>query len=264
MSTTRATPDTASGGRPLLSKVPEATAAFWIIKILTTGMGEVVADNVMERIGIPWTTAISGLLMAAALVWQFRATRYNAWPYWTAAATVSVFGTTLGDGPRRGLGLSFAQTSIVFGVVVVLALGSWYAVERTLSIHSIVTRRREAFYWVTVAATFALGTAVGDLFTWFGSAFLESALIFAALMAVSHLAHRHFRLNGVIAFWFAYVLTRPLGASVADWSWVPRPFGAGLGKDLASGITVVAFGVFLTYMATTRNGEPKAVRAAAV
>jgi uncharacterized membrane-anchored protein len=264
MSTARATPDTASGGRALLSKVPEATVAFWIIKILTTGMGEVVADNVMERIGIPWTTAIAGLLTAAALVWQFRAARYDAWPYWTAAAMVSVFGTTLGDGPRRGLGLSFVQTSIVFGVVVVLALGSWYAVERTLSIHSITTRRREAFYWVTVAATFALGTAVGDMFTWFGSPFLESALIFAVLMAVSYLAHRHLRLNGVIAFWFAYVLTRPLGASVADWSWVPRPFGAGLGKDVASGITVVAFGAFLTYMAKTRNGEPEAVRAAAV
>jgi uncharacterized membrane-anchored protein len=264
MSTARATPDTATGGRALLSKVPEATAAFWTIKILTTGMGEVVADNLMERIGIPWTAAIAGLLMAAALVWQFRATRYNAWPYWTTAAMVSVFGTTVGDGPRRGLGLSFVETSIIFGVVVVVALGSWYAVERTLSIHSITTRRREAFYWITVAATFALGTAVGDMFTDFGSPFLESALIFAGLMAVSYLAYKHLRLNGVLAFWFAYVLTRPLGASVADWAWVPRPFGAGLGKDVASVITVVAFVAFLGYMARTRNGEPKVVHAAAV
>jgi uncharacterized membrane-anchored protein len=262
MSTARATPETATGGRRLLSKVPEATAAFWIIKILTTGMGEVVADDFMERIGIPWTTAIAGVLMAAALVWQFRETRYNAWPYWTAAAMVSVFGTTLGDGPRRGLGLSFVQTSIMFGVVVVIALGSWYAVERTLSIHSITTRRREVFYWITVAATFALGTAVGDMFTYFGSPFLESALIFAVLMAVSYLAYRYLRFNGVLAFWSAYVMTRPLGASIADWSWVPRPFGAGLGKDLVGVITVVAFGVFLAYMAKTRNGEPKPVDAA--
>jgi uncharacterized membrane-anchored protein len=262
MSTTRATPGTAIGGRSLLSKVPEATAAFWIIKILTTGLGEVVADDFMERIGIPWTTLISGVLMAAALVWQFRGIRYQAWPYWTSAAMVSVFGTTLGDGPRRGLGLSFVQTSIIFGIVVVIALGSWYAVERTLSIHSITTRRREVFYWITVAATFALGTAVGDMFTYFGSAFLQSALIFAALMAVSYLAYRYLRLNGVFAFWFAYVMTRPLGASIADWSWVPRPFGAGLGKDMVSVITVVAFVAFLGYMAKTRNGEPEPADAA--
>jgi uncharacterized membrane-anchored protein len=263
MPTARATPGTALTDRSLLSKVPEATAAFWIIKILTTGMGEVVADDLMERIGIPWTATIAGAVMIAALVWQFRVPRYSAWPYWTAAALVSVFGTAVGDGPRRGLGLSFAETSIVFGVVVVLALGTWYAVERTLSIHSITTRRREVFYWITVGATFALGTAVGDLFTYLGSPFLRSALIFAVLMAVSYLAYRCLRLNGVIAFWFAYVLTRPLGASIADWSWVPRPFGAGLGKDLASVITAVAFLAFLGYMAKTRNGEPEAVRARA-
>jgi uncharacterized membrane-anchored protein len=262
MSTARATPGIATAGRSVLSKVPEATAAFWIIKVLTTGMGEVVADDFMARIGIPWTTAISGVLMVAALVWQFRQPRYQAWPYWTTAALVSVFGTTLGDGPRRGLGLSFVQTSIIFGVVVVIALGTWYAAERTLSIHSITTRRREVFYWITVAATFALGTAVGDMFTWFGSPFLDSALIFAALMAVAYLAHRYLRVNGVLAFWFAYVLTRPLGASIADWSWVPRPFGAGLGKDLVGLITVVAFLGFLTYMARTRNGEPNPVHAA--
>ena len=257
MSTERGTPDTDVRRGAVLSKVPEATAAFWAIKIITTGMGEVVADDLAERIGIPLTGLFAGIVMVAALVWQFRQTRYRAWPYWSAAAMVSVVGTSLGDGPRKALGLSFLQTSLVFGVLVLLIIGAWYAVERTLSIHSITTRRREVFYWATVGATFALGTAVGDLFTSWGSPFLDSALIFAVLMAAAYLAHRYLRLNGVFAFWFAYVLTRPLGASVADWSWVPQPWGAGLGKDVASVITIVLFLGFLGYMARTRNGEPE-------
>ena len=258
MTAVRATNDThTSGVRVVLSKVPEATAAFWIIKVLTTGMGEVVADDFMERVGIPLTTALAGLLMAAAFVWQFRQTRYKAWPYWTAAAMVSVFGTTLGDGPRRGLGLSFVQTSIAFGVIVAVVLGVWYAVERTLSIHSITTRRREAFYWTTVMSTFALGTAVGDMFTSFGSGFLSSAFDFAVAMGLAYLAYRYLHVNSVFAFWFAYILTRPLGASLADWSWVPKPFGAGLGKGAAALLTTAAFLLFLTWMAATRNGEPE-------
>jgi uncharacterized membrane-anchored protein len=133
----------------------------------------------------------------------------------------------------------------------------WFAVERTLSIHSITTRRREVFYWITVMSTFALGTAVGDLFTSLGSGFLSSALDFAVAMGLAYLAYRYLHVNSVFAFWFAYILTRPLGASLADWSWVPKPFGAGLGKGPAALFTTAAFLLCLAWMAATRNGEPE-------
>lgn len=248
--------------RSAWSKVPEATVAFWAIKIVTTGMGEVVADDLMERIGIPLTAAGSGLLMLAALVWQFRQPRYRALPYWLAAALVSVFGTTVGDGPRRGLGLSFPETSIAFGVVVAGVLAAWYASERTLSIHSITTRRREVFYWLTVGSTFALGTAVGDLFTYLGSGFLTSALDFAVLMGLAYAGYRYLKLSSVLAFWSAYVMTRPLGASLADWSWVPQPYGAGLGKGTVALLSTAVFLALLGYVAVTKDGEPQPVAAA--
>ncbi|MFT4262026.1 MAG: hypothetical protein QM572_01465 [Nocardioides sp.] len=242
-----------------LSKVPEATIAFWVIKVVTTGMGEIVADAFAEKVGIPITATVGGLLMAAALWWQFRQDRYKAVPYWMAAAMVSVFGTSVGDGPRRGFGWSFWETSIIFGVLVAVILGVWFALERTLSIHSITTRRREVFYWLTVGGTFALGTAVGDLATYLGSPFIQSAIIFGVVMLVAYLGFRFVNLNAVFAFWTAYVMTRPLGASIADWTWVPKPFGAGLGKDLTGVVSVVIFVVMLAWMAKTRNGEPAAV-----
>lgn len=251
--TVRSTPAT----RTVLSKVPEATLCFWIIKIVTTGMGEIVADDFAERLGLVWTAVIMGPLTAVALVWQFRQTRYRAWPYWTAAAMVSVFGTTVGDGPRRWLGLSFEFTSIVLGIVVLLVLAAWYATEKTVSIHSITNRRREGFYWSTVGMTFALGTAVGDLATHLGSGFIQSSAVFLAAMVVFYLAHRYLHLNGIFAFWSAYILTRPLGASMADWTWVPKPYGAGLGKDLTGAISIAVFLAVLVYMAATHNGEPR-------
>jgi uncharacterized membrane-anchored protein len=176
---------------------------------------------------------------------------------------VSVFGTMIADGLRKGLGLTFVDTTIAFGVLVVLALAAWYASERTLSIHSITTRRRENFYWATVMATFALGTAVGDMFaSTIGWGFLESGLGFCVLIVLPALAHRFLKLDAVIAFWAAYVVTRPLGASFADYAWVPQPWGLGLGKDAVSVISIAVFLVTVVYAAKTRNGEPKAVHAA--
>jgi len=254
---------TGTRARPLLSKVPEATALFWIIKILTTGTGEVVSDDLMQRLGTVVAVLLGGTVLVASLVWQFRATRYRVWPYWTAVAMVSVFGTMVADGLRKGLGLTFVDTTVAFGIFVAASLGAWYTVERTLSIHSITTRRREIFYWTTVMATFALGTAVGDMFaSTLGWGFLQSGLAFCVLILLPALAYRFLRLNGVLAFWSAYVVTRPLGASFADYAWVPRPWGAGFGKDVTSLVTVAAFLVAVVYAARTRNGEPRAVRAA--
>jgi uncharacterized membrane-anchored protein len=245
-----------------LSKVSEATALFWFVKILTTGMGEVVSDDLMKRMG-NIAVVPGAIALIASLVWQFRATRYRVWPYWTAVAMVSVFGTMVADGLRKGLGLTFVDTTIAFGVFVAVSLSAWYASERTLSIHSITTRRREIFYWTTVMATFALGTAVGDMFaSTLGWGFLESGFGFCALIVVPGLAYRFLKLNAVVAFWSAYVVTRPLGASFADYAWVPRPWGAGLGKDLVSVITVAVYLIAVVIAAKTRNGEPKAVHVA--
>jgi uncharacterized membrane-anchored protein len=265
MNTAPVTPASATGARlqPLLSKVPEATALFWALKILTTGMGEVVSDDLMGR-STPIAVVLGALTLSAALIWQFRTTRYQVWPYWTAVAMVSVFGTMVADGLRKGLGLTFVDTTIAFSILVAISLAAWYLSERTLSIHSITTRRRETFYWSTVMATFALGTAVGDMFaSTLGWGFLESGLGFCALITVPALAHRFLKLDAVVAFWAAYVVTRPLGASFADYGWVPRPWGLGLGKDLVSVITVAVFLTATVYAARTRNGEPKAAPLAA-
>jgi uncharacterized membrane-anchored protein len=253
---------TGAAVRPLLTKVPQATALFWFIKVLTTGMGECVSDDLMERLG--YIAVVPGVLaLIAALAWQLRTGRYRPWPYWTAVAMVSIVGTMIADGLRKGLGITFVDTTIAFSILVAASLGAWYATERTLSIHSITTRRREVFYWTTVMATFALGTAVGDMFaSTLGWGFLESGLAFCVLIVLPGLAYRFLKLNGVVAFWAAYVVTRPLGASFADYAWVPRPWGAGLGKDLVSAITIAVFLVAVVVAARTRDGEPPAVRGA--
>src|SRR6195952_849480 len=246
----------------LLSKVSEATALFWIIKVLTTGMGEVVSDALMEW-SIIAAVLGAGSLLAAALVWQFRTTRYRVWPYWSAVAMVSVFGTMVADGIRRGLGFSFVTTTIIFAIAVALSLGLWYRSERTLSIHSITTRKREIFYWCTVMATFALGTALGDMTaSTLGWGFMDSGLLYIGLILLPAVAYRFLGLNGVVAFWASYIVTRPLGASFADWAWVPHPWGAGLGKTVTALITVAAFLILVIWAARTRNGEPKSVAAA--
>ncbi len=264
MNTAPVTTPSATGTRtrPLLSKVPQATALFWFIKILTTGMGEVVSDDLMERMGST-AVVLGAIALIASLGWQLRTTRYRVWPYWTGVAMVSVFGTMVADGLRKGLGLTFVDTTIAFSIFVAVSLSAWYASERTLSIHSITTWRRETFYWTTVMATFALGTAVGDMFaSTLGWGFLESGLGFCALIVMPALAYRFLTINAVLAFWSAYVVTRPLGASFADYAWVPRPWGLGMGKDLASEITVVAFLIVVVIAAVTHSGEPKAADAA--
>lgn len=210
--------------------------------------------------------AVAGgvVLLAVSLWWQMRQRRYRPWPYWIAVAMVSVVGTMVADGLRKGLGLSYVVTTIAFSVLVTLSLYLWWRKERTLSIHSITTRRREVFYWCTVMATFALGTAVGDMTAstlhW---GFLPSGILFAVLIVLPGLAYRFLGLNGVVAFWSSYVLTRPLGASFADWLWVPQSAGGlGLGRDLVSLVTFVLFLILVVVAAATRNGVPEDALAA--
>jgi uncharacterized membrane-anchored protein len=244
----------ASEGR-LLRKVPEATIYFWIIKVLTTGMGEAASDFQFHRFGLIFAVGVSGVGLAIALALQFFARAYVPWIYWLAVAMVSVFGTLVADGMRVGLGISYLTSTVSFVIVLIVIFAVWYASERTLSIHTIDTRRREFFYWATVMATFALGTAAGDMTArTLGLGYLASGVMFAVVIAIPAVAHLRFGLNAISAFWLAYIVTRPLGASFADWAAAPQQTGGlGLGFGLISGALTVLIVGFVAYLTVTRR-----------
>ncbi|KJK57488.1 COG4705 family protein [Saccharothrix sp. ST-888] len=244
-----------SPARHTMSKVPEVTALFWIIKVLTTGMGETASDYLAHVMDPMIAVALGGVALLAALAVQFAVRRYVAWIYWTGIVMVSVFGTMAADVLHVGLGVPYLVSTPFFLLALAAVFGVWFATERTLSIHSIHTRRREVFYWATVLATFALGTAAGDLTaTTMSLGYLGSGIVFAALIAVPAVAHRWFGLGAIPSFWIAYVLTRPLGASFADWMAVSHDRG---GLDLGLGpVTAgwtVAILALVGYLAATRR-----------
>jgi uncharacterized membrane-anchored protein len=249
----------------LARRVPEIIVLFWVVKILTTGMGEATSDFFVHRVGLTNTPAllgvafVAGVVLAISLALQFAAGRYVAWRYWFAVTMVSVFGTMAADGVHVQLGVPYAVSSAVFAVLLAVIFALWYASEKTLSIHSIDSVRREGFYWAVVLVTFALGTATGD---WtalsLNLGFLTSGVLFAVLFAVPAVGYRWFRLNEVVAFWFAYVVTRPLGASFADWVAVP-PSRGGLGfgyGTVSITLTILIVGC-VAYLAATRRDVPK-------
>jgi uncharacterized membrane-anchored protein len=231
-------------------KVPEITAWFWVAKVLTTGMGEALADFVYFRYGKAPTAAFGAILLVGALVLQFRSKRYNTWIYWLAVTAVAVTGTMAADGLHLVVGLPYKETTALYAVALAIIFAAWYLTEGTLSIHSITTVRRELFYWATVMATFALGTALGDLtaFT-FKLGFFSSAVLFLVVIAIPAAAWR-LGLNPVLAFWSAYTVTRPLGASVADWLGVPaRLGGLDWGRDVVAAVLTVPIVAIVAYMA---------------
>ena len=227
---------------------------FWIVKVLTTGQGEAAADYLFFRFGPVVTGAVGAIGLAVALVLQFRARRYVAWIYWLAVNMVSVFGTLAADGLHIKLGVPYDLSTPFFAAVLIVIFVVWYATEKTLSIHSIYTWRREAFYWATVMATFALGTALGDLTAvTFHLGFLASGVLFAVVIAIPAVAHWRFGMNAVLAFWFAYIVTRPLGASFADWLGVSRDLGGlGLGRGVVSLVGTVVIIGFVGYLTVSR------------
>jgi uncharacterized membrane-anchored protein len=238
------------------SKVPEKiTVYFWIIKILTTAMGEAFADFLAFRYG-PVLTGVAGtVVFITALVLQFRTRRYQVWIYWFAVVMVAVWGTMVADGLHIELHVPYSVSSTFFAICLAVIFVAWYATERTLSIHSITTPRREMFYWATVIATFALGTALGDLTaTTLGLGFLASGIMFTVVIAIPAVAYWKLRMNAILAFWFAYVVTRPLGASYADWLGVSHAHGGvGLGRGLVALILTVFIAGFVGYLAVTRK-----------
>jgi uncharacterized membrane-anchored protein len=246
---------TAAAARHGLSKVPQITVFFWIVKVLTTGQGEATADWLFFRYGAVIAGGLGAIGLVVALVLQFRARRYVAWIYWLAVDMVSVFGTMAADGLHIKLGVPYDVSTPFFAIVLAVIFVVWYATEKTLSIHSIYTWRREAFYWATVMTTFALGTALGDLTAvTFRLGYLTSGVLFAVVIAVPAVAHWGLGMNSVLAFWFAYIVTRPLGASFADWLGVSHSLGGlGLGREMVSLISTFVIIVFVGYLAVTRR-----------
>jgi uncharacterized membrane-anchored protein len=236
----------------LAVKVPQVTVLFWIIKVLTTGMGEAASDYLASiNLVVAGLVGVVGFVIALRL--QLRSREYTPVRYWFAVAMVAVFGTMVADGLHVGLHAPYAATTVVYALVVAGIFWFWHRREGTLSIHSIVTRRREKFYWGLVLATFALGTAAGDLTaTSLHLGFFTSGLLFAAAIIVPALAWRFLNLDPVLAFWSAYVITRPLGASFADWLGKPHSIGGGLGygDGVVAGGSALAIIALVAYLAT--------------
>jgi uncharacterized membrane-anchored protein len=240
----------------LLSKVPEVTLWFWIIKILCTTVGESFADwiNTTLGLGLDMTALIFTVILAAVLAWQLRLNRYVPFVYWLAVVVLSVTGTLYTDILTDDLGVPLAVSTSVFAAALAIVFGVWYARERTLSIHSIVTRPRELFYWLAVLVTFALGTAVGDWtlqLTGWGPG--TSVLLPAGLIVAIVIGWR-LGANAVLSFWFAYILTRPLGANLGDWFGSPSTGGGlGLGTAATSAIFLTAILVTVVFLTHTRS-----------
>lgn len=241
--------------RQLIRKVPAVTFLFWVIKLLTTAMGESTSDFLVFHFN-PYLAVISGCIVFIAVLWlQFRTRRYIPWVYWLTVLMVAVFGTMAADVLHVVLGVPYLVSTIGFAIALAIILILWQRTEGTLSIHSITTSRRELFYWATVLATFALGTAAGDLaaFT-FNLGFLTAGIIFAIIFAIPAIGHKLFRWNSIFSFWFAYILTRPLGASFADWTGkVPSVGGLGWGDGPVAGVLAVLIVIFVGYLQITHK-----------
>ena len=243
--------------RTMVNKVAEVTVFFWIIKILATTVGETFADLLGTHLdlSLTTTTVIMSALLAVVLAFQFRARKYVPGVYWLAVVMISVVGTLITDNLVDNLGVTLQTATIVFSIALLVTFSVWYRQERTLSIHSVDTTKREAYYWVAILFTFALGTAAGDLLAeGLDIGYWKSALLFAGAIGLVGLAFRFAKLPGVWAFWIAYILTRPLGASIGDYLSQPRDAGGlNMGTTVTSLIFLAAILGVVVYLSTTRR-----------
>jgi uncharacterized membrane-anchored protein len=243
----------------LLSKVPELTLYFWIIKILATTIGETAADflNTNLNLGLTGTTLVMGGLLIIVLFFQFRLPQYVPSIYWLAVVLISVVGTLITDNLVDHFGVSLWTTTTMFAIGLIITFGIWYSSEKTLSIHSIFTAKREAFYWLAVLFTFALGTAAGDLVAeGLSLGHWKSALMFAGMIGILTLAYFYAKLNDILAFWITYILTRPLGASIGDYlSQAKQDGGLALGTMTTSEIFLVAILAVVIFLTMTRRDQ---------
>ena len=241
--------------RRTLRKVPEVVALFWLIKLLTTALGESTSDYLVHTMS-PSIAVASGLVVLGAVIGlQLTVRRYTPWIYWLAVTLVAIVGTMVADVIHIGLGIPYSASTIIFAIVLALVFWTWDRSEGTLSIHSIYTLRRELFYWAAVMSTFALGTAAGDLTAnTLGIGYLGSAFLFIGLILLPAIMYWRFRLNEVIAFWAAYILTRPLGASFADWFGKPTNLGGlGYGNGVVSVVLGLLIIVLVGYLTITHT-----------
>jgi len=260
MTTTTRPASVAPTARRMLNKVPEVTAFFWIIKVLATTVGETAADFLNDHVGLglTGTTLVMSVLLGGALAFQFRTRKYVPAIYWTAVVLISVVGTLATDNLVDNFGVPLAVTTAVFSVALAVTFWVWFRQERTLSIHSIYTTRREAWYWLAILFTFSLGTAAGDLIAeQLNLGYWVSALLFAGCIAAIAVAQFRFRVNAVLAFWLAYILTRPLGASIGDYLSQPKGDGGlGLGTTGTSAIFVTVILALVLYLTKTKRDAP--------
>ncbi len=245
--------------RQLLNKVPEITIYFWLIKIMATTVGETAADFLILNLNLGLTIASSvvGALLLIALIVQIRAKRYVPSIYWLAVVLISIVGTLITDNLVDNFGVNLETTTILFGLVLAATFMAWYASEKTLSIHTIYTRKRELFYWTAILFTFALGTAAGDLAAeGLQLGYATSALIFAGMIALVTLGYFMFKANAILSFWIAYILTRPFGASCGDWLAQPTSNGGlGLGTVTTSALFLTVIISLVAYLSNTNIKE---------
>ncbi len=245
-----------------VNRVPKVTVDFWLIKLMAVTMGETAADYLAVNLGLGLTatTAIMASILVVALGLQFAQKRYVPWAYWGAVVLLSIVGTLVTDNMVDNFGIPLTTSTMIFTGLLAATFAAWYASERTLSIHKVFTTKREAFYWLAILFTFALGTAAGDLVAeHFELGYLTTGLIFGGIIASITFAHYVLKLNAILAFWLAYILTRPLGASFGDLLSQPMEYGGlGFGTIVTSMLFLTSIVAIVIYMSVTRDGDEPA------
>lgn len=244
---------------PALNRVPDVTVDFWLIKLLAVTMGETAADYLAVNLGLglTLTSLIMAGILVVALILQFAQKRYVPWAYWLAVVLISIVGTLVTDNLVDNFGVRLETTTIAFSIALAATFSVWYASERTLSIHTIFTTRREIFYWLAILFTFSLGTAAGDLVAEkFDMGYLTTGLLFGGVIALIALAYYGRKLDGILAFWLAYILTRPLGASFGDLLSQPVEYGGlGFGTTLTSILFLGCIVALVLYMSLKKDAD---------
>lgn len=247
-----------------MNRVPKVTVDFWLIKLMAVTMGETAADYLAVNLGFGLTTTslIMTAVLIGALVLQFGQKRYVPWSYWLAVVLISIVGTLVTDNLVDNLGVSLITTTVVFTLALVVTLLLWFASERTLSIHAVFTTRREAWYWLAILFTFALGTAAGDLVAeQFGLGYLSTGFLFGLIIASLTVGYFFFGLDPILGFWLAYIFTRPLGASFGDLLSQPKQYGGmGLGTIITSALFLGVIVMIVAYMSLSHDGEERAAQ----
>jgi uncharacterized membrane-anchored protein len=241
------------------NRVPKVTLNFWFIKLMAVTMGETAADYLAVNmgLGLSLTSLIMAGVLVLALLVQFSQKRYVPWSYWVAVVLISIVGTLVTDNMVDNFGVSLVSSTVFFAIALSLTFLVWYRLEKTLSIHSIYTNRREAFYWLAILFTFALGTAAGDLVAeYFGIGYLATGILFGMIIASYAVGYFWLGLDAILGFWLAYIFTRPLGASFGDLLSQPREYGGfGLGTIITSVIFLSAIASIIVFMSLTYERE---------